>query len=162
MLFARGRKGDINIQGAFLHMTADAAISAGVVVSAALIIWTGWLWLDPAMSLIICVAILLSTTGLLRDSVGMSMAAAPPDTDVAAVRAFCCSAPASSASTISTSGRSDNRNSDDLPSRHAHRRRRRFPDGLRRSEGAHRIGHSTLQIETHPDNGCALAPDEVV
>ena len=53
LLFARGRKGDINIQGAFLHMAGDAAVSAGVVVSAALILWTGWLWLDPAMSLVI-------------------------------------------------------------------------------------------------------------
>ncbi|WP_456686627.1 cation diffusion facilitator family transporter, partial [Bradyrhizobium sp. P5_C11_2] len=45
LLFARGRKDDINIEGAYLHMAADAAVSLGVVVSAALIIWTGWLWL---------------------------------------------------------------------------------------------------------------------
>lgn len=88
MLFARGRHGDINIQGAFLHMAGDAGISAGVVVSAALILWTGRLWLDPAMSLVIYVAILWSTTGLLRSSIAMSMAAAPPGTDVDVVRSY--------------------------------------------------------------------------
>jgi cobalt-zinc-cadmium efflux system protein len=78
VLFAARRRDDINIQGAFLHMAGDAAVSAGVIVSAALILWTGWLWLDTAMSLVICAAILWSTTGLLRSSIDMSMAAAPP------------------------------------------------------------------------------------
>lgn len=77
MLFASGRKDDINIQGAFLHMAGDAAVSLGVVISAALIMWTGWLWLDPLASLLICAVILWSTTGLLRSSIDMSMAAAP-------------------------------------------------------------------------------------
>ncbi|WP_199762857.1 cation diffusion facilitator family transporter, partial [Bradyrhizobium guangdongense] len=62
LLFASGRKDDINIEGAYLHMAADAAVSLGVVVSAALIIWTGWLWLDPVTSLVICATILWSTT----------------------------------------------------------------------------------------------------
>jgi cobalt-zinc-cadmium efflux system protein len=77
LLFASGRKGDLNIRGAFLHMAGDAAVSAGVVVSAALILWTGRLWLDPAMSLVICAVILWSTWGLLRSSVGMSLSAVP-------------------------------------------------------------------------------------
>ncbi len=88
LLFARGRKGDINIQGAFLHMAGDAAVSAGVVISAALILWTGWLWLDPAMSLVICAVILWSTWGLMQSSVGMSLSAAPAEIDLKAVRAF--------------------------------------------------------------------------
>lgn len=88
LLFASGRKGDINIQGAFLHMAGDAAVSAGVVISAALILWTGWLWLDPGMSLVICAVILWSTWGLLRSSVGMSLNAAPAEIDLGAVRAF--------------------------------------------------------------------------
>jgi cobalt-zinc-cadmium efflux system protein len=77
LLFAKGRESDLNIQGAFLHMAGDAAVSEGVVVSAALILWTGWLWLDPAMSLLICAVVLWSTWGLLRGSIGMSLSAAP-------------------------------------------------------------------------------------
>ena len=69
-------------------MAGDAAVSAGVVVSAALIIWTGWLWLDPAMSLVICFVILLSTWGLLRASVDMSLNAVPDTVDLGAVRTF--------------------------------------------------------------------------
>jgi cobalt-zinc-cadmium efflux system protein len=88
MLFASGRKGDINIQGAFLHMAGDAAVSAGVVASAGLILWTGWLWLDPGMSLVICAVILWSTWSLLRGSVAMSLSAAPAGTDMDAVRSF--------------------------------------------------------------------------
>lgn len=57
-LFAAGRKGDINIRGAFLHMAADAAVSAGVVIAGAAIILTGWEWIDPAVSLIICIVII--------------------------------------------------------------------------------------------------------
>ena len=76
-LFARGRKGDINIRGAFLHMMADAAVSAGVVV-AALVVWlTGWTWLDPVTSLVIVAVILVGTWGLLRDSVGLSLDRVP-------------------------------------------------------------------------------------
>jgi Co/Zn/Cd efflux system component len=51
LLFARGRKGDLNVKGAFLHMAADAAVSAGVVVSGLVILLTGWAWLDPVVSL---------------------------------------------------------------------------------------------------------------
>lgn len=76
-LFASGRKGDINIRGAFLHMAADAAVSAGVVVAGLLIGVTGWLWLDPLTSLLIVAVILVGTWGLLRDSVTMSLDAVP-------------------------------------------------------------------------------------
>jgi cobalt-zinc-cadmium efflux system protein len=76
-LFARGRKGDINIRGAFLHMAADAAVSAGVVVAAFVVGLTGWLWLDPAISLVIAVVILIGTWGLLKDSVAMSLDRVP-------------------------------------------------------------------------------------
>jgi cobalt-zinc-cadmium efflux system protein len=76
-LFFSGREHDINIRGAFLHMAADAAISVGVVISAALIMLTGWLWLDPATSLVIMAVIVIGTWGLLRESVNMSLAAVP-------------------------------------------------------------------------------------
>ncbi len=78
-LFSSGRKGDINIRGAFLHMAADAAVSAGVVVAGFVVLRTGWLWLDPATSLAIVVVILIGTWGLLRDSVAMSLDRVPDD-----------------------------------------------------------------------------------
>ena len=84
-LFARGRKGDLNIRGAFLHMAADAAVSAGVVVSGFLILRTGWLWLDPATSIAIVLVILVGTWGLLKRAVGMSLDRVPehiPPADV--------------------------------------------------------------------------------
>lgn len=77
-LFASGRKGDLNIRGAFLHMAADAGVSAGVVVAGLVILLTGWLWLDPVVSLVINAVIVWGTWGLLRDSVTMSLAAVPP------------------------------------------------------------------------------------
>ncbi len=77
MLFASGRKGDINVRAAFAHMAADAAVSAGVVVSG-LVIWRfGFVWVDPAVSLVIAVLIFWQTWGLLRESVEMSLAAVP-------------------------------------------------------------------------------------
>ncbi|MES2001110.1 MAG: cation diffusion facilitator family transporter [Pseudomonadota bacterium] len=78
-MFASGRKGDINIRGAYLHMFADAAVSAGVVVAGFLVLRTGWLWLDPATSLVIVAVILIGTWGLLRDSVAMSLDRVPDD-----------------------------------------------------------------------------------
>jgi len=79
LLFAGGRKGDINVRGAFLHMVADAAVSAGVIVAGFLILRTGWFWLDPVVSLVIVGVIFAATWGLLRDSVSMSLDAVPPD-----------------------------------------------------------------------------------
>jgi len=80
-LFARGRKGDINVRAAFAHMAADAIVSAGVVVSG-LVIWRfGWMWIDPAVSLIIAVLIFWQTWGMLRESVEMSLAAVPRGID---------------------------------------------------------------------------------
>lgn len=164
MLFARGRKDDINIEGAYLHMAADAAVSLGVVISAALIIWTGWLWLDPVTSLVICATILWSTTSLLRGSIDMSMAAAPKGTDIAAIKIFLLERPGVSGihdlhvwpiSTTETAltchlvmpaGAGD----------------AFLMETAQMLRASFRIGHTTLQIETHPDNGCALAPDDVV
>jgi len=80
-LFARGRKGDINIRGAYLHMAADAAVSAGVVAAGIAIIVTGALWIDPVISLVVVLVILWSTVGLLSESVGMSLGAVPRDID---------------------------------------------------------------------------------
>lgn len=61
LLFARGRERDVNLRGAYLHLLADAAVSAAVVI-AGLIIWrTGWTWIDPATSLVVSVVIVFAT-----------------------------------------------------------------------------------------------------
>ena len=88
LMFMRGRHDDLNINGAFLHMAADAAVSAGVVIAGFLILHTGLHWIDPVTSLAIVAVIVASTWGLLRDSVAMSLHAAPPGVDPAAIAAF--------------------------------------------------------------------------
>lgn len=86
-LFARGRTGDVNIRGAYLHMLADAAVSAGVVM-AGLGIWlTGFGWIDPIVSLVIAALIFWQTWGLLRETVEMSLAAVPRAIDYDRVHA---------------------------------------------------------------------------
>jgi len=88
LLFSAGRKGDLNIRGAFLHMTADAAVSAGVVVAGLIIIFTGWFLIDPVASLLINIVIILGTWGLLRDSLSMALDLVPPNVDPTAVRKY--------------------------------------------------------------------------
>ncbi len=87
-LFARGNKEDLNIRGAFLHMVADALISLGVVVAGLLIMFTGWAWIDPLVSLIIVVVIGWGTWGLARDSVDLALDGVPASVDPLAVRSY--------------------------------------------------------------------------
>ena len=86
-LFMRGRKNDLNIRGAFLHMAADALVSAGVVVAGALSLWMHWTWLDPVVSLAIGVVILLGTWGLFKESLHLLFDGVPDSVDPMAVRA---------------------------------------------------------------------------
>ena len=85
LMFMRGRKSDINVRGAFLHMAADAGVSAGVVLAGLVIVYTGWLWLDPAVSLAIVVVIAVGTWSLLKDSVALAIDSVPAGIDCAAV-----------------------------------------------------------------------------
>ena len=87
LLFARGREHDINIRGAYLHMAADAAVSAAVVFAGLVILWTGQRWVDPIMSLAVAVVILWGCIGLLKESVWMSLAGVPSSIDVDLVEA---------------------------------------------------------------------------
>jgi cobalt-zinc-cadmium efflux system protein len=87
-LFMAGRKHDLNIRGAFLHMVADAGVSLGVVLAGLAMLATGWTWLDPAMSLLIAAAILAGTWGLLRDSVNLALDAVPQEIDVTEIEAY--------------------------------------------------------------------------
>jgi len=164
-LFASGRKGDINIRGAFLHMVADAAVSAGVVVAGLVILATGWLWLDPLTSLVIVGVIVWGTWSLLRDSLSMAVSAVPPAVDPEAVRRYLESCvgvasvhdlhiwPMSTTDTALTAHLV-------LPGGHP-------GDAFLETtttELRHRfkIGHATLQIEISAETACHLAPDHVV
>jgi cobalt-zinc-cadmium efflux system protein len=162
-LFSRGASEDLNVRGAYLHMLADAAVSAGVVVAAFLIPLTGWLWLDPLASLAICAVILGSTWGLLRDATLLSLDATPPGIDPARIRAHLLAQPGVTGLhdlhiwPISTTETALTCHlvmpqppaSDD------------FLRSLSLSLQELRIHHPTIQIERSADD-CALAPDEVV
>jgi len=165
-LFMSGRKDNLNVRGAFLHMAGDAAISLGVVVSGAIILKTGWLWLDPLASLGISILIVLGTLGLLKESVSMSLHAVPKSIDAAEVKNFLRNWPgvkevhdlhiwaistteiACTVHLIMTGGHPGDACVKDI----AHRLEHDF-----------KISHTTIQIELG-DSGqtCPLAPDDVV
>jgi cobalt-zinc-cadmium efflux system protein len=164
-LFASGRKGDLNIRGAYMHMAADAIVSAGVVVAGIAIMFTGWAWLDPITSLVISAVIVWGTWGLLRDSTAMSLSAVPSGIDPGAVRDYlekCVGVaqvhdlhiwPMSTTEVALTCHMV-------IPAG--------APGDAYLMEISHKlkhdfgIQHATLQVETDPDTPCALAPDHVV
>lgn len=88
LLFMPNKDQDLNIKAAFLHMAADAGVSLGVVVVGIIIMLTGIFWLDPAISLLIVVVIILSTWGLLQDSFNLAMDGVPKGIDPHAVKNF--------------------------------------------------------------------------
>ncbi|KIG05523.1 cation diffusion facilitator family transporter [Caballeronia concitans] len=92
-LFMRGGKEDLNVRGAFLHMAADAAISAAVAVSGLVILYTGWNWIDPVMSIVVVAVILYGTWGLGRDAMRLAMAAVPPGIDTARIQGYLSALP---------------------------------------------------------------------
>jgi len=87
-LFMKGRKKDLNIKGAFLHMAADAGVSLGVVLAGLVIFYKNWLWIDPALSLVIVLVITIGTWGLLRDSFYLSMDAVPKGINLKEVETY--------------------------------------------------------------------------
>jgi cobalt-zinc-cadmium efflux system protein len=87
-LLHAGSHGDLNRRSAFIHMLGDAAVSVGVLLSGALIMYTGWTRLDPIVSLLIVAAILVSTWGLLRDSLRLSLDGVPASVNSSAVMSF--------------------------------------------------------------------------
>lgn len=88
LMFMSGRKSDINIRGAFLHLAADAAVSLGAVLAGIAIIATGWLWVDSVMSLIIVAVIVVGTWQLLQESVNLVTDAVPAGIEPLAVRTY--------------------------------------------------------------------------
>lgn len=93
LLFARGRKQDLNINAAFLHLASDAAVSLAVVAVGIGIWLTGWNWLDPAISMLVSVVIVWGTWALLRESLDLAMDAVPAGVDPAAVEAYLAGLP---------------------------------------------------------------------
>ena len=92
-LFASGRKGDLNLRGAYQHMLADAVVSAGVVVAGVVILFTGWNWLDPVVSLVLAAVILHGAWGLLRESLDLALDAVPESVDLNEVKLFLTAQP---------------------------------------------------------------------
>jgi cobalt-zinc-cadmium efflux system protein len=164
LLFMSGRKGDLNIKGAFLHMAADAAVSAGVVVAGFIIIFTGWHWLDPTVSLVINTVIVVGTWSLLRDSFNLSIDAVPEGMDMGKIKRHLAEQSGVTAvhdlhvwamSTTETALTAHlvipEASVDDA-----------FLSGI--CEELHekfKIGHSTIQIE-RGDTACKQEPDNVV
>src|ERR1700761_1144124 len=164
-LFLSGRKEDLNIRGAFLHMAGDAAISLGVVVAGFVILMTGWHWIDPVVSLGISAVIVAGTWSLLRDSLSMTLQGVPPSIDINAVRAFLERCPGVCAihdlhiwpmSTTETALTChmvmlDGHPGDDALHKIADELCERF-----------KIPHTTIQVEITDDADCVLASDHAV
>ena len=87
-LFMAGSHGDLNIRGAFLHMAGDALVSLGVVLAGFLYLKTGWLWLDPLLSLVIAALILYATWGLFRQSLRLTFDGVPANIEFGTVREY--------------------------------------------------------------------------
>lgn len=163
LLFMRGRHDDLNIRGAYLHMAADAGVSFGVVVAAIITMATGWLWVDPVVSLLIAAVVLVSGWELARDSVNLALDAVPRDIQLPAVRDYLASLEGvSEVHDLHIWAMSTN---ETALTAHLVRSGGVDDDFLHRvcGELSHRfnIQHPTLQIET---DGCAckLAPAHVV
>ena len=88
LLFVSGQKHDLNLRGAFVHMAADAGVSFGVVVAGIIMMTTGWLLVDPIISLLIVAAILVGTWSLLRDSVNLVIDSVPEHIDIAGIKSY--------------------------------------------------------------------------
>jgi cobalt-zinc-cadmium efflux system protein len=164
MLFLSGRKTDLNIRGAFLHMAADAAVSFGVILAGLGMLATGWTWIDPAMGLAIAAAIVVSTWSLLRESLELALHAVPKGVDPAEVRDWLARLEGvSEVHDLHIWGMSTTESAMTahlvMPAGH--------PGDAFLAQAARdigrlfRIGHVTLQVETSREP-CALAPDHVV
>lgn len=164
LMFMSGRKGDLNIRGAFMHMAADAGISAGVVIAGFAILLTGYHWIDPIVSLAISAIIIWGTWGLLRDSVNLALQAVPEGIDLAKVKDYLAGLPHVTAvhdlhvwpmSTTETAltahlVRGVDRCDSSLLEKCCKELHDRFE-----------IQHATIQFETE-DHECDLAPDSNV
>jgi cobalt-zinc-cadmium efflux system protein len=156
----------LNIRGAFLHMASDALVAFGVVIAGAVIIWTGWLWLDPAISLVISAVIIVGTWSLLRDSTNFALDAVLPGIDQEKVAGFLRALPGvAEVHDLHIWGMST---TETALTAHLVRPNASIDDNLIRHaceelQEHFSIGHATLQVEDgrggHP---CKLRPADVV
>ena len=165
LLFARQRKGDLNLRAAFQHLMGDAVVSAGVVVAGLLVKLTGRAWIDPVTSLVITAVIARGAWALLRDALKMGLLAVPEGIDESAVRQFLAGQPGVSAvhdlhiwpmSTTETAMTAHlvmpgGTPGDDFLHTVAH--------ALEHDFG---IGHATMQVELRDGADCALESEAVI
>lgn len=165
-LFMQGGKKDLNLRGVYLHMAADAAVSLAVALAGVAVIFTGWNWLDPALTLAVSAVILWSSWDLLRQSLRLALQAVPGGIETAEVREHLAGlAGVAEVHDLHIWGMSTSENALTahlvMPAGHpgdvflrkvCHELEERF--------GIH---HATLQIEVASTGAaCALAPDHVV
>jgi len=166
MLFMRGSKSDLNVRGAYLHMAADAAVSLGVVMAGVVMLYTGWMWLDPLASLLIVTVIFVGTWGLLRDSVRLALQAAPENVNPMDVRQFLVGLPGVAEMHdlhIWAMSTTETALTVHLVMPAGHPGDEFFENVIHQIEEQFHIGHATIQIETGTSsNPCVLAPDHVV
>jgi len=165
-LFMSGSKHDLNVRGAFIHMLADTLISLGVVISGAIILKSGWLWLDPLVSLTISIIIIIGTWGLLKDALNLALHAVPKGIDPLKVKNYLTSLDgvkdvhdlhiwAMSTTQVALSAH--------LLMRNGHPGDDFIKNATNELEHNFNIGHSTIQIEIGNSAAeCKLAPDNVI
>jgi cobalt-zinc-cadmium efflux system protein len=163
LLFMRGRHGDLNVRGAYLHMAADTGVSFGVVVAALAIMSTGWLWIDPAISLVIAAVVLASGWGLMLDSVNLALDAVPKGIELGKVRDYLVGLEGvSEVHDLHIWAMSTNETALTAhlvrPGGHDDTFLHHVCEGLSHRFGIH---HATLQVEVSSD-ACKLAPAEMV
>ena len=165
MLFLKDRHSDLNAEGAFLHMLADAAVSAGVVASAAGMLMTGWTWLDPLAAILVSLVIAWTAFGLLRSAFGLAVDAVPGSIDLRAVTQWLGTRPGVKAVhdlhiwALSTTATAltvhllmpQGHPGDEFLDQLAGELKDRFG-----------IGHATLQVEIGDASECRVAPANVV
>jgi cobalt-zinc-cadmium efflux system protein len=166
LLFRRGRESDLNVRSAFLHLASDAALAVGVAIAGGLILFTGWLWLDPAVSLVLGVTILTGTWSLMRQSLNLMLDAVPEGIDPEEVKAFLGGLPrvvevhdlhiwAMSTTETALTAHLVMPGNASAPTF--------LSDACKALHERFDIDHATLQIDPEEAPApCALAPDEIV
>jgi cobalt-zinc-cadmium efflux system protein len=165
LLFMKGREQDLNRRSAFVHLASDAVLAVGVAVAGAVILRTGWLWLDPAVSIVLALAILAGTWSLMSQSLNLMLDAVPEGIDPGRVKAFLGELPgvvevhdlhiwAMSTTETALTAHLVMPGNSCAPSFLA--------DACRTLQEKFAVAHATLQIDPEEAEPCALAPDEIV